>query len=129
MVRNLSAIGRSVGVNLLVLAGTWLVALALVQLAQLTLRHWLGATLAILAAAGVGLLAARRLRAGAALRILLEVVAWMVAEAGAHAAFGIRSVQGQETHLAVMASGLLGVLLGSLAVFHGSRSRGAAPST
>jgi hypothetical protein len=125
----LKRFGKATGINLAVLAGFWVLSFALVQLARLVSDHWISSAIAIAAAAGVGIVVSRRVDARLAQVLLLGVVAWMLAEAAAHVAFGIRSVQGGETHLTVMTASILGALLGFFGATtrrpHGEASGGA----
>ena len=125
----LKRLGMTTGINLAVLAGFWVLSLALVQLARLVSDHWITSTIAVTAAACVAIVVSRRVDARLAQVLLLGVVAWMVAEAAAHTAFGIRSVQGGETHLTVMTASILGALLGFFGATtrrpHGEASGGA----
>lgn len=101
-------------VNLLVLAGAWLLAFALVQFARLASGEWFVSSIAILLAAAVGLYAALRFKAEFALLLFLGVIAWVATELAAHATWGIRAIQGGETHLTIMAAAMVGVALGAV---------------
>ena len=115
MARDMRSLFQTIGISLAVVAGSWVLARALVQLARLVSDHWVSSQTAIVAAAAVGIVVSRRFDARLAQLFLLSVVATMVAEIGAHTVFGIQAVQGGETHLAVLAAGIFGVLLGSVA--------------
>ena len=125
MNKSIRSVGRSASVNVLILAGTWALALALVQLTRLASTHWSIPTLSMLAAAVLGALGAIHLRARVAGFFLVVVIAVLVAEIGIHSAFGAHVVQGRESHLAIIAAALVAVYLGMLL---GRAQRGTGPS-
>ena len=113
---------RLLGVNVALLAGTWLLGLVLVQGQRLAIGTQLGAALAISIAAAIGSYLAWRLGAVPALLVLLASCAWVLVEAASSALVGSIVIRGREPHLTVLAASAVGVLLGFLAS-HFSRLR------
>jgi hypothetical protein len=109
-----SRLARQTLSNLAVLAGAWLLALGLVQVATRTIPGWFAAPIAILLAAAAGVYAALRLRATFALLLILGTAASVASTLAAHATWGIRSVQGGPIHLTIIAAAMLGVTFGAL---------------
>lgn len=104
----LQAVGRGV----LVLALSWLTAFALVQFGQRVFGGWAASQVGLVLACALGVYFAFRMRVRPVAYLLAGQLAFGVAELALHSVYGIRSVQGAPTHLAVMLAGTLGVLLG-----------------
>jgi len=72
---------------------------------------WQAMEVAILIGCALGVGLARRLRARLVELGLMGMVAFQAAELAMHLLFGLRSVQGAETHFAVMIAGVLGAVI------------------
>ena len=107
---------RAAAANFAVVAGTWLVAFALVQAARPAADYWFVTPVAILLAGSAGIIVALRLHTSVALFVILAAEAWIASTLAAHAIWGIRSVQGGPTHLTIGAAAMLGVVLGAIGV-------------
>lgn len=103
---------RVLGVNAAALALFWCLGFAVVQLAQRLSERWLGREVGLVVACGVGIAVALRVGAKGAAVLIGGQLAFTAAELVAHAAYGIRAVQGGPVHLTVMGAATLGVLLG-----------------
>lgn len=102
---------KKLGINLLVLLGTWALTLLLVRVAGTVADDSAVRTLGMFLGVGAGLFAALRFRAQVGVWVLSAFAAFLLAESAAHLAFGLRAVQGGEVHLTVMAAALGGSLL------------------
>jgi len=102
---------KKLGVNVLVLFGTWALTLLLVRVAGTVADGSAVRTFGMFLGVGAGLFAALRFRAQVGAWILAAFAGFLLAEGAAHLAFGSRAVQGGEVHLTVMAAALAGSLL------------------
>jgi hypothetical protein len=100
--------------NVAILAATWLVAFAAVQLALRSGDSALWTEVGRTAALAAGLVAAWRFRATAAAILLAVFSAASVAELAIHRIWGVAAVQGRASHLAVLAAAAVAVLLGAV---------------
>ena len=100
------------GLASLVLAVFWLTAYALVRISDHLLGGWPASQVGILIACGIGIYLSLRLHVRPVAYLLAGQLAFGVAELCLHSVYGIRSVQGGPTHIAVMLAGTLGVLFG-----------------
>ena len=107
-----SQLFQALGRGVLVLALSWLTAFALVQVGQRVFGGWAASQVGLVLACALGVFFALRMRVRLVAYLLAGQVAFGVAELALHSVYGIRSVQGAPTHLAVMLAGSLGVLLG-----------------
>jgi len=103
---------RVLGVNAAALALFWGIGFAVVQLARRLSGGWLSGEVGLVVTCCVGLAVALRLGAKGAAVLIGGQLAFTAAELVAHAAYGVRAVQGGPVHLTVMGAATLGVLLG-----------------
>ena len=104
------AMGEAVVSNAIALTLFWVLTFLLTRIA-IGIR-WQGMEGAILVGCMVGVGIARRLRARLVEVGLMGFVAFQAAELMMHLIFGLQSVQGGPTHLAVIAAGVLGAVFG-----------------
>lgn len=119
-----SAFAGSLGRNLVALTVCWLTALTFVRIGERLLGDWPASTLGELLALLLGVVLALRLRAKATAYFLTAMTAYSASENAIHLYFGIRAAQGAATHVAVMAAGLIGVILGALLAAHDGSAKG-----
>jgi len=103
---------RVLGLNAVALALFWGLGFAGVQLARRLFGGWLSGEVGLVVTCCVGLAVALRLGAKGAAVLIGGQLAFTAAELVAHAAYGVRAVQGGPVHLTVMGAATLGVLLG-----------------
>jgi len=103
---------RVLAVNAVALALFWGLGFAVVQLARRLSGGWLSGEVGLVVTCCVGLAVALRLGAKGAAVLIGGQLAFTAAELVAHAAYGVRAVQGGPVHLTVMGAATLGLLLG-----------------
>jgi len=98
----------SIARQALVLAISWLVALALVRFGERALGGWPAAEIGQTAACVLGVGIALILRARFAAFLLAAMTAFSVAELATHFYYGLRAAQGAPTHFAGLGAAMLG---------------------